>query len=551
MKQAELQIINGFNDQLKVVVLTFLLICFSTMGFAQSEPQVSATVDTFQIKIGEEIKLNIRVEADSTDLVIFPEGQSFSPLETIESYPTDTTVIGSKYQLIKKYGLTQFDSGFWYIPPQRISINEKPFFTDSIAVRVNDVVVDTTKQAMYEIKPLMGVKKPKSNWLQWLLIGLGVLLVLAVLIYFLFLKKKPETEEERIANLTPFDRALEKLKKLEASQYLIRSEHKKYYSELTDIVRVYIEEDVHVSAMESTTDELIAKLEMLREADKLPLENETIVNFKQVLQTADLVKFARLKPAEVQVKTDTTMIEQVVTQTKEVLPEETEDEKLADEFYAKEMTKKKRRRIIRNTAIISTTVLVIAGFIYSYINGFQKTYDTVFGHPTKPFLDNEWVNSTYGAPGIALSTPEVLVRQDSVSVAAVSDEIKQEGTFLHEVKDAAFKVSLHSVVYKEPKEVDIPKVVEKAIKELENEGAQNILTKSEKFNTSGGAEGLKTHGSASFKINDEMVNGEYAIFTFAAQGVSQQLVLTWTDDDPYAPEIVERIINSIELKTTI
>ncbi|NER17251.1 hypothetical protein [Spongiivirga citrea] len=538
---------NWISNSLLVVLMLFV---YGIVN-AQSQPKVSATVDTFQIKIGEEIKLSIRVEVDSTDLVIFPEGQSFSPMETIESYPVDTAVIGSKFELIKKYGVTQFDSGFWYVPKQRISINEKPFFTDSIPIRVNDVVVDTTKQAMFEIKPLISVKKPKSNWLQWLLIGLGVLLFAAIVIYFLFLRKKPETEEERVANLTPFDRALEKLKALEESQYLIRSEHKKYYSELTDIVRIYIEEDVHLSAMESTSDELIAKLEMLKDADKLPLENETISNFKQVLKTADLVKFARLRPEETQVKTDTTVVEQMVTETKEVLPEDTEDEKLADELYAAEVARKRRNRMIRNTVIITTSVLLIAGFIYSYINGFQKTYDTVFGHPTKPLLEQEWISSTYGAPGIALSTPEVLVRQDSVSVAAVSDEIKQEGTFLHEVKEAAFKVSLHSVVYKEQKEIDIPKVVDKAIKDLEKEGVQNIIVKTEKFNTPAGAEGLKTHGSASFKIDNELIAGEYALFTFAAQGVTQQLLITWADNDVYAQEIVDLIINSIELKTTI
>ena len=43
--------------------------------------QVTSSVDTTLIRIGEEIKYTIQVEADSTDLVLFPEGQSFSPLE--------------------------------------------------------------------------------------------------------------------------------------------------------------------------------------------------------------------------------------------------------------------------------------------------------------------------------------------------------------------------------------------------------------------------------------------------------------------------------------
>jgi len=42
-------------------------------------------IDTTFIKIGEQINYKITVEADSTAQVIFPEGQTFSPLETVEA----------------------------------------------------------------------------------------------------------------------------------------------------------------------------------------------------------------------------------------------------------------------------------------------------------------------------------------------------------------------------------------------------------------------------------------------------------------------------------
>ncbi|MGB0950152.1 MAG: hypothetical protein ACPGU0_08625, partial [Marinirhabdus sp.] len=87
-----------------------------------------------------------------TALVLFPEGQSFAPLEMIESYKTDTLRKDARYQFIKKYGLTQFDSGTYTIPQQRIVINGKGFNTDSVQVEVRDVAVDTTKQKMFDIK---------------------------------------------------------------------------------------------------------------------------------------------------------------------------------------------------------------------------------------------------------------------------------------------------------------------------------------------------------------------------------------------------------------
>ena len=68
-----------------LLLAPIFFICFSSLS------QVTSSIDTTQIKIGEEIIYSIQVEADSTDLVLFPEGQTFSPLEVIESYKIDTT----------------------------------------------------------------------------------------------------------------------------------------------------------------------------------------------------------------------------------------------------------------------------------------------------------------------------------------------------------------------------------------------------------------------------------------------------------------------------
>jgi hypothetical protein len=94
-------------------------------GFSQKNPSVSSEVDTTFIKIGDQLKFKVIVEADSTDMVIFPEGQTFSPLETVEAFATDTTRKNDRITLQKTYALTQFDSGSYKLPSQRIEINGK------------------------------------------------------------------------------------------------------------------------------------------------------------------------------------------------------------------------------------------------------------------------------------------------------------------------------------------------------------------------------------------------------------------------------------------
>jgi len=63
----------------------------SSIGYAQQKPKITTEVDTTFIKIGDQVQWKISVEVDSVDQVIFPEGQTFSPLETVEAYATDTT----------------------------------------------------------------------------------------------------------------------------------------------------------------------------------------------------------------------------------------------------------------------------------------------------------------------------------------------------------------------------------------------------------------------------------------------------------------------------
>ena len=60
------------------------------LGTAQENSKVSSEIDTTSIKIGEQIQYKITVETDSTNIVHFPEGQTFSPLETVEALLTDT-----------------------------------------------------------------------------------------------------------------------------------------------------------------------------------------------------------------------------------------------------------------------------------------------------------------------------------------------------------------------------------------------------------------------------------------------------------------------------
>ena len=273
----------------KYILHIIMLIGF--LGMAQNLPKVSAKVDTTKIRIGEQINYQIIVD-DAETAVEFPKLQldSLGKIEVVESLNIDTL----KNRLIKKYKLTSFDSGRYVIPKQPIYIWNQPYYTDSIAIDVATVAVDTTKQKMYTIKAIQGEPYTFDDFKPYLWWILGFLLLLGIVLYFILRKK--ETPEEIEAKIPPYELALQRLRELDDKQLWQKNKVKKYYVELTNIVRSYIEREMNIPALESTTDELLETITDFNTSSSLNIPEQTIIKLRKLLRDADLVKFAKFKP---------------------------------------------------------------------------------------------------------------------------------------------------------------------------------------------------------------------------------------------------------------
>jgi len=529
----------------------FLCIVFFLLSYFSFAQQISSSADTTSIKIGEQITYKVQVETDTTNLVVFPEGQTFLPLEVIDSYKIDTTKKDATYKLVKKYGLTQFDSGTYTIPRQKILIGDKTFFSDSLKVEVKSIVVDTTKQGLYDIKPIIEVEKSPSQWWKYLLVTLLVLSVISFLLYWFLWRKKPLTKEEKIALLPPYDRAKLALQQLDESGYLENAELKDYYSELTFIIRKYLDEKVYDRALESTTDELINRLNLLKDGNQIAISKEDIKNIETILKRADLVKFAKSAPDIELAKLDRNTIDLGIDQVKQALPEPTEEEKLLDQRYQEEREKKLKRKkiVITVVTVIALAVLTFIGFGLKY--GFTYVKDTIVGHESKELLEGNWVTSDYGFPAITISTPKVLKRDNPPLPEEIKEQL-QITVFNYGSVVEPFSVKLSTIKIRQQEgqeEVDLNQVSEKAIQEFEKQGVSNMLVKKEKFVTPNNAEGLKTYGAASLPVanSDNFYEGEYVLLHFTTKNVIQEIAITYRKGDVYASEIVDRIIDSVEL----
>jgi hypothetical protein len=524
----------------------------SLLGYGQ----ISSSIDSTAIKIGAELLYKIEVKTDSSTLVVFSEEQTFQPLEMINSYAVDTTKKDGYYQFTKTYGLTQFDSGVYTIPRQKINLGGKLFYTDSLEVQVNPVLVDTTKQKLFDIKPLTEVEKSPSGF--WGGFALFMLIFLSVsgLLYWFVWRKKPLSEAEKIAALKPYERAKLALEKLDEEQYFQNEEIKTYYSDLTLILRQYLDEKVYEQSLESTTDELVLRLKTLKEANQITLSPETIRNIETILKRADLVKFAKSKPDFQLARFDKSTIELEIDHVKEGLPEPTEKELLQDLAYREALAKAQKRKKTKQTIAIAAGVLLIAltGFVIH--SGFTNVKDTVLRNPGKILLEKTpWVRSEYGAPGVTISTPVVLERQ-KVELAEEMKGKAQVVSFAFAEVDTPVDIIVNSSKFAaqagedgnaKDVPIDVLKVAEGVLDRFEKQGAKNIISRNEQFITPNGQEGVKTFGTGEFLVGESLVKSEYIILGFSTPNILQQVILTWTANDIYADQIVERILNSIEL----
>jgi hypothetical protein len=258
-------------------------------------PQAVATLDSASILIGEQFHVTLQADPAGQRLVWAEIPDSFDHLVVVGKGRIDTLRQDGRSIYRQRLTLTGFDSGQWKVPAFSFrvvagdSAHTLPSLTtDSLFIRVNTVAVDTSKP----FRPIKQIRAVPFNILAYWYYILGGLLLLA-LVYLIFFRKKKAVPkpEKTVPAEPPYEQAMKSLHGLEAEKLWQQNRVKDYYTRLTDILRLYIERQFSVKAMEQTTDEI------LRDIRPVTRLNQQQDNLRYILTTADLAKFARLQPA--------------------------------------------------------------------------------------------------------------------------------------------------------------------------------------------------------------------------------------------------------------
>ncbi|MBP6794858.1 MAG: hypothetical protein KA143_07390 [Saprospiraceae bacterium] len=268
---------------------------FVISGFLYGQQTFLAKVDSLKMEIGDQQNLTLTFTTslggnspdfhlENLDTCSFFErvGQT----EWIKTQSSTSTIIE------KKIRFSVFDDGYYKIPTLYAVLGNDSIATYEIPIEITGVEPDSTG-----LLPIKGIVKEKNNWqdyLWWyvLLIALG----LVYIVYRYMQKRKNQKLEDIIVPVeiikSPHQIALEKLGTLKESRMWEKGEIKEYHSQLTYIIREYLENRFHIPALESTS------LEILRDLKKHILESEMIKSVDDILNIADWVKFAKGIPEE-------------------------------------------------------------------------------------------------------------------------------------------------------------------------------------------------------------------------------------------------------------
>jgi hypothetical protein len=282
-----------------VLFFTAVMLAFMPVQIRAQQIVAEAYMDTASIRLGEQRVVQLSVKAPAGANVAFPQVTDtlMTWVEVIsKSGVTQTPQPNGQVLWQQALLVTSFEEGYHAIPPfgWLIELEGKidTVFSEAFLLEVLTVEVDTT-QAIKDIKEPEAVPYTLAEMLPWLLYSAGALLAAFLFWYWWKRRKKqPVAVPLPVVPKEPADHiALRALEKLQEARLWQQGEIKAYHSELTEIIRRYLEQQYQVAALEQTSHEILQVMERQK-----GLSGQLRQALSDILFLADLVKFAKQQP---------------------------------------------------------------------------------------------------------------------------------------------------------------------------------------------------------------------------------------------------------------
>lgn len=269
----------------RILYFVFLLICIR----AQSQVQVKIFTDKESILIGERFTMTIESYMPLDQQFSWPVIDTLPNFQIISSSKIDTTENFNSRKVAQSFQLTSFDSGHYTIPSITFLVGNVRYVSDTVGIDIGYSPMDANPDYK-EIKDILDVEDSGNPYLYWFVAG--VALVLGILLWYFLRNKKQPKKLTEVKKLSPYEEAMIALENIRKSGFIQNGSVKKYYSELNDILRNYLDSQLQLQSMNKTNEQIIQELRTLE------LNKEDQQKLTDALRVADFVKFAKYQPGE-------------------------------------------------------------------------------------------------------------------------------------------------------------------------------------------------------------------------------------------------------------
>jgi hypothetical protein len=307
---------------MRIILTISLLLSFISLSFGQS---VEVNPYSNSIHIGEQIKVDLKVESAKNTEVIWPQlGETLhEKVMIVNSAGRDTVLTNNMKTITEQLTVTGFDTGVWAIEPIAFVIDKDTFRSEPFLIEVQDVEVDTS-QAIKDIQPIREVPYTFEEIIKFVGIGAGALWVLiSVVSLILYLtgkdKKRAEAKPQKPLD-PPHVEAFRDLTELKDQKLWQNENHREFHIRLSEIIRSYLERRFGMHALEYTTSEIEAQMHLTNAGEDY---NDSLI---KALRISDMAKFAKAKPLPNENEFAFEAVESFVEVTKPVEEEKNEKE---------------------------------------------------------------------------------------------------------------------------------------------------------------------------------------------------------------------------------
>lgn len=326
------------------ILITFLSILLCAKIIQAQQIKATARLDSTNILIGDQIKLFLEIDYPENVAVEFPNvPDTLSEfIEVLAKSKIDTIDLENSALLkqIRSYTITSFDSGSYRIAPQWFKINVNGIAdsvpTNGVTLNVFTMQIDTTR-GLTDIKMPYAAPLTLKEVTPYIL---GIILLGAIIFLVLYSVKRKKKNKPFFSlpvkpKEPPHIIALRELDRIKNEKIWQKEKTKQYYSEVTDVLRNYIEERFEIRAMEQTTDEILDSFRYRKDL----LSEKSFTNLSQILSLADLVKFAKYKPLPDDDNLTLVNSYFFVNDTKKEEPKKAENTEISEENNSEENSK--------------------------------------------------------------------------------------------------------------------------------------------------------------------------------------------------------------------